>query len=320
MQKRRLGQSQILTAPLVLGGNVFGWTLDEAGSFRILDEFVGAGFDFIDTADVYSSFVPGSVGGESETIIGKWLAQRGNRNRVVIATKVGMRMGPNREGLSRAYIFRAVEDSLRRLQTDYIDLYQSHCDDARTPLEETLQAYAELIRQGKVRAIGASNYGAARLTEALDLAKRENLPRYESLQPEYNLYARANYETDLETVCVQRGLGVITYFSLASGFLAGKYRSPADLKGAARAEFVGKYLNPRGQRILRALDAVAAARRSTPVSIALAWLMARPGVTAPIASATSSAQLKALIAAAQLQLEPAEIEALDRESRQAAGE
>jgi aryl-alcohol dehydrogenase-like predicted oxidoreductase len=320
MQKRRLGQSQILTAPLVLGGNVFGWTLNEADSFRILDEFVGAGFDFVDTADVYSSFVPGNVGGESETIIGKWLALRGNRNRVIIATKVGMRMGPNKEGLSRAYIFRAVEDSLRRLQTDYIDLYQSHCDDAATSLEETLQTYAELIRQGKVRAIGASNFGAARLTEALDLAKRESLPRYESLQPEYNLYDRANYETHLETVCAQRGLGVITYFSLASGFLAGKYRSPTDLKDAARGGFVGKYMNPRGERILHALDEVAASHHSTPASVALAWLMARPSVTAPIASATSSAQLKTLIAAAQLQLEPAAIEALDRASKPAAGE
>ena len=321
MQKRRLGQTQILTAPLVLGGNVFGWTLDEAGSFRILDEFVGAGFDFIDTADAYSTFVPGHVGGESETIIGKWIAQRGNRNRVVIATKVGMRMGPNMQGLSKAYIFRAVEDSLRRLQTDYIDLYQSHRDDPGAPLEETLQAYAELIRQGKVRAIGASNYTAARLAEALDVAKRESLPRYESLQPEYNLYDRADYETNLEAICIQRGLGVITYFSLASGFLTGKYRSPTDLKGGgARGQFAARYLTPRGEKILRTLDEVAASHRSTPASVALAWLMARPSVPAPIASATSSAQLKALIAAAQLQLEPATIDALDRASRQAAGE
>jgi len=312
MQKRRLGQSQILTAPLVLGGNVFGWTLNEADSFRILDEFVGAGFDFIDTADSYSNFVPGNVGGESETIIGKWLAQRGNRNRVVIATKVGTRMGPDMQGLSKAYIFRAVEDSLRRLQTDTIDLYQSHRDDPATPLEETLEAYAELIRQGKVRAIGTSNYDAARLVEALDIAKRESLPRYESLQPQYNLYDRADYETNLESICVERGLGVITYFSLASGFLTGKYRSPADLKaGGARGGFVGHYLTPRGQRILRALDEIAASHHSTPASVALAWLMARPGVTAPIASATSSAQLKTLVSAAQLQLEQAAIEALD---------
>jgi len=320
MQKRRLGQSQILTAPLVLGGNVFGWTLDEASSFRVLDAFVGAGFDFIDTADVYATFVPGNVGGESETILGKWMAQRGNRNRVVIATKVGMRMGPDKEGLSKAYIFRAVEDSLRRLQTDYIDLYQSHRDDAGTPLEETLQAYAELIRQGKVRAIGASNHSAARLKEALDVAKRENLPRYESLQPEYNLYDRADYENGLEAVCVEHRLGVITYFSLASGFLAGKYRSKSDLKAAARGGMVGKYLTPRGERILHALDEVAASHGSTPASVALAWLMARPSVTAPIASATSSEQLNTLITAVQLKLESAAIEALDSASRHAAGE
>ena len=319
MQKRRLGHSQIVTAPLVLGGNVFGWTLDEASSLRILDEFVGAGFDFIDTADVYSNFIPGNVGGESETIIGNWMAQRGNRNRVTIATKVGMRMGPDKEGLSKAYIFRAVEDSLRRLRTDYIDLYQSHCDDAATPLEETLQAYAELIRQGKIRAIGASNYGAARLEEALDIAQRENLPRYDSLQPEYNLYDRANYEIHLETPCERHGLGVITYFSLASGFLAGKYRSRSDLKAAARGGMVGKYLTPRGERILRALDEVAASHHSTQASVALAWLMARPSVTAPIASATSSAQLHTLLAAVRLKLDPAAIRALDGASAPAAG-
>ncbi len=315
MQKRRLGQSQIHIAPLALGGNVFGWTLDEAGSFRILDEFVGAGFDFIDTADAYSNFVPGNAGGESETIIGKWLRQRGNRDRVIIATKVGMPMGPGMRGLSRAYIFRAVEDSLRRLNTDYIDLYQSHRDDPGTPLEETLQAYAELIRQGKVRTIGASNYEAPRLVEALDLAEKKGLPRYESLQPLYNLVDRADYEAKLEPICAQRGLGVITYFSLASGFLSGKYRTPADLKkGGARGEFVGRYLTPRGDAILRALDEIAAAHHSTPASVALAWLMARPSVTAPIASATSSTQLKTLIEAAQLRLEPAAIATLDQVS------
>jgi aryl-alcohol dehydrogenase-like predicted oxidoreductase len=315
MQKRRLGQSQILTAPLALGGNVFGWTVDEPKSFRILDEFVGAGFEFIDTADAYSNFVPGNVGGESETIIGKWLQQRGNRNRVVLATKVGMRMGPGMQGLSKAYIFRAVEDSLRRLKTDYIDLYQSHRDDPATPLEETLQAYAELVRQGKVRAIGASNYEAPRLLEALDIAKRESLPRYESLQPQYNLYDRADYESNLEGICRQHGLGVITYFSLASGFLTGKYRAAEDLnKGGARGAFVGRYLTPRGEKILRTLDELAASHQSTPASVALAWLMARPGVTAPIASATGSAQLKTLIDAVQLELEPAALQALDRAS------
>jgi aryl-alcohol dehydrogenase-like predicted oxidoreductase len=315
MQKRRLGQSQILTAPLVLGGNVFGWTLDAPSSFRILDEFVGAGLDFIDTADVYSNFVPGNVGGESETIIGNWLQQRGCRNRVILATKVGMRMGPDMQGLSKAYIFRAVEDSLRRLKTDYIDLYQSHRDDPGTPLEETLQAYAELIRQGKVRAIGASNYEAPRLPEALDIAERETLPRYESLQPQYNLYDRAHYEGNLEAICRQHGLGVITYFSLASGFLTGKYRVAEDLKkGGARVDFVARYLTPRGEKILRALDEVAASHQSTPASVALAWLIARPGVTAPIASATSSAQLKTLIDAVHLELAPAALEALDRAS------
>lgn len=315
MQKRRLGRTQIHTAPLVLGGNVFGWTLDEAKSFRILDEFLAAGFDFIDTADVYSNFVPGNVGGESETVIGKWLKQRGNRDRVILATKVGLPMGPGMRGLSKSYIFRAVEESLRRLQTDYIDLYQSHRDDPETPLEETLQAYAELIRQGKVRAIGASNYDAARLSEALDIAERRGLPRYESLQPQYNLYDREDYESRLEPICKERGLGVITYFSLASGFLTGKYRTPEDLKkGGPRGAFVGRYLTPRGERILHALDEVAASHHSTPASVALAWLMARPGITAPIASATSSAQLKALIDAVQLQLDRAAIEALDRAS------
>ncbi len=315
MQKRKLGRSRIETAPLVLGGNVFGWTLDEAKSFRILDEFLGAGFDFIDTADVYSSFVPGNVGGESETILGKWLKERGNRNRVIIATKVGMQMGPGMQGLSKAYIFRAVEDSLRRLQTDYIDLYQSHRDDPETPVEETLQAYAELIRRGKVRAIGASNYGAARLVESLDIAERQGLPRYESLQPLYNLYDSADYENNLEAICKQRGLGVISYFSLATGFLTGKYRSPEDLKkGGMRGQFAERYLSPRGDKILRTLDEIAASHRSTPASVALAWLMARPSVTAPIASATSTSQLKTLTDAVQLKLEPASIEALDRAS------
>jgi aryl-alcohol dehydrogenase-like predicted oxidoreductase len=315
IQKRRLGQSQIRTAPLVLGGNVFGWTLDEPSSFRILDEFVGAGFEFIDTADVYSNFVPGNVGGESEAIIGKWLQQRGNRNQVILATKVGMRMGPDMQGLSKAYIFRAVEDSLRRLKTDYIDLYQSHRDDPGIPLEETLQAYAELIRQGKVRAIGASNYEASRLLEALEIAKRESLPRYESLQPQYNLYDRADYEGNLEAICRQHGLGVITYFSLASGFLTGKYRAAEDLKkGGARSGLVGRYLTPRGEKILRTLDDVAASHQSAPASVALAWLMARPGVTAPIASATSFAQLKTQIDAVHLELAPAALEALDRAS------
>jgi aryl-alcohol dehydrogenase-like predicted oxidoreductase len=314
MEKRRLGRSDIHTAPLCLGGNVFGWTLDEANSFRILDEFVAAGFDFIDTADVYSTWVPGHVGGESETIIGNWLRQRGNRAKVVLATKVGWQMPPDGSGLSRAHVVRAVEDSLRRLQTDYIDLYQAHVDDADTALEETLAAFGDLIRQGKVRAIGASNYSAARLTQALDLAEQRDLPRYDSLQPLYNLYDRSGYEGELAPLCVKRGVGAITYFSLASGFLSGKYRSQQDLAGRARAPRVEKYMNPRGMAILRALDEVAATHKSTPASVALAWLLGRPGVTAPIASATSSAQLAALVAAAHLQLDAAAVQKLNEAS------
>jgi len=315
VEKRRLGQSQIHVAPLCLGGNVFGWTLDEAASFRILDQFLAAGFDFVDTADVYSTWVPGHVGGESETIIGKWFRQRGNRDKVILATKVGWLMPPDQKGLSKARIVRAVEESLRRLQTDYIDLYQAHIDDAQTPLEETLGAFGELIRQGKVRAIGASNYTAARLREALDLAQRGDLPRYESVQPLYNLYDRSGFEAELAALCVARNVGAITYFSLASGFLTGKYRSPADLTGRARAPRVEKYLNPRGSAILGALDEVAAAHATTPASVALAWLMGRPGVTAPIASATSSPQLEALVAAADLTLDAAAIQRLDQASR-----
>jgi len=314
MQKRKLGQSDIRTAPLVVGGNVFGWTLGETESMRLLDEFLEAGFNFIDTADVYSRFVPGHTGGESETLIGKWLHERGNRDRVIVATKVGLPMGPGQEGLSKGYIFKAVEDSLRRLQTDYIDLYQSHRDDPGTPLEETLGAYAELIRQGKVRAIGASNYPGARLKEALDLADRTALPRYQSVQPLYNLYDRADYEQDLEPLCKQRELGVIPYFSLASGFLTGKYRSRQDLEGSARAGLVGRYLDARGERILRALDEVAASHHSTPAAVALAWLIARPSVTAPIASATNTAQLRSLIDGVELKLDAASIEALNRAS------
>ena len=309
MEKRRLGQSDIHTAPLCLGGNVFGWTLDEAASFRILDEYVAAGFDFIDTADVYSTWVPGHVGGESETLIGKWLRLRGNRSRVILATKVGMQM-PDGRGLSKAWILRAVEASLRRLQTDYIDLYQSHVDDADTSLEETLGAFGDLIRQGKVRAIGASNYSAERLTQALDLAQQRGLPRYDSLQPLYNLCDRSAYESELAPLCVQRGVGVITYFSLASGFLTGKYRSSRDLAGHARGPGVQKYLNPRGMAILHALDEVAAAHSTTQASVALAWLMGRPGVIAPIASATSPAQLAALVAAVDLKLDAASMEKL----------
>lgn len=301
-------------APLAFGGNVFGWTAGEAVSFRLLDAFVAAGLDLIDTADAYSFWVPGNRGGESETIIGKWLKRSGKREQVVIATKVGMDLGPGRKGLTKAWITKAVEDSLRRLGTDRIDLYQAHIDDADTPLEETLGAFAGLIKQGKVRAIGASNYTAPRLKEALELSARLGLPRYETLQPQYSLCERAGFEAELEALCVERGVGVITWGSLASGFLSGKYRAEKDTEGRARGERVKQYLNERGRRILAALDEVAAQTRSTPAQAALAWLMARPGVTAPIASATSLEQLDDLIAATSLDLPAATAAALDRAS------
>jgi aryl-alcohol dehydrogenase-like predicted oxidoreductase len=305
MEKRRLGQSDLMVSPLCLGGNVFGWTADEATSFKILDGFVDAGLNFIDTADVYSAWVPDHTGGESESIIGRWMKARGTRDRVVVATKVGWE-----RGLSAAHIRTAVEDSLKRLQTECIDLYQSHKDDPNTPLEETLGAHAELIKAGKVRAIGASNYSAARLREALDVSARTGLPRYESLQPEYNLHDRAGYEAELEPLCRENSLGVICYYALASGFLTGKYRSEADFGKSARGQRMGKYLNERGRRILAALDEVAAQCQATPAQVALAWLIARPGLTAPIASATSQDQLKDLIAATRLRLDPAAIERL----------
>lgn len=314
MQKRTLGNTAIKVAPLMFGGNVFGWTLDEAKSFAILDAYAAAGFDFIDTADVYSRFIPGNQGGESETILGKWMKLRGNRIHMIIATKVGMDMGEGRQGLSKAYIFKAVEDSLRRLQTDYIDLYQAHTDDQNTPLEETLDAFAQLIQQGKVRAIGASNYTPQRLEEALQVSKQNNLPAYQSLQPLYNLVDRAAYEDGLQAVCQRHGLGVIPYFSLASGFLTGKYRSEADCAKGSRGAFVKHYLNGRGLRILAALDEVAAARDTTPAVIALAWLMAQPTITAPIASATSLAQLQDLIYATEIELSREDIAKLNQAS------
>jgi aryl-alcohol dehydrogenase-like predicted oxidoreductase len=314
MKLRKIGRSGLEVAPLAFGGNVFGWTIDEATSFRLLDAFVAAGFNLIDTADVYSRWAPGNQGGESETILGKWLKQGGNRAKVVVATKVGMEMGPGEVGLSRPYIFRAVERSLSRLQTDHIDLYQSHKDDASTPLEETLGAFSELIQQGKVRAIGASNYSADRLSEAMTVSRENGLARYECLQPLYNLYERAPYEDGLEAVCRAEEIGVIPYYSLASGFLTGKYRSEADLSQSARGAKVKSYLNDRGFRILAALDEVAATHRSTPARVAISWLLTRPTVTAPIASATRLEQLDDLIAATQLELDSASIAALDAAS------
>jgi aryl-alcohol dehydrogenase-like predicted oxidoreductase len=316
MKKRKLGNSGLEVAPLAFGGNVFGWTVDESTSFQLLDGFAGAGFDFIDTADIYSTWLPGNKGGESETIIGKWMKQKGNRNNVIVATKVGMEMGADKKGLTKTYIFRAVEDSLRRLQTDYIDLYQSHEDDQGTPLAETLSAFADLITQGKVRAIGASNYKADRLAKALEVSEQMGIPRYESLQPCYNLYERADYEEKLEPLCLEKGLGVIPYYALASGFLTGKYRSEADLSKSPRGQDIKKYLDDRGFRILKALDQVAEQYDSTPARVALAWLLARPSITAPIASATSLTQLDDLIAATELRLEADVIELLNQASAQ----
>jgi len=313
-QKRKLGASGLAVGPLALGGNVFGWTADEPRSFQILDAFAASGLNLIDTADVYSKWAPGHQGGESETIIGKWLKRSGSRGKVIIATKAGMEMGPNRKGLAKSYILRAAEDSLQRLQTDYIDLYQAHTDDPGTPLEETLEAFAQLIKQGKVRAIGTSNYSAARLSEALRIAEQHGLPSYQSLQPLYNLCDRSDYETNLEPVCRKHGFGVITYFSLASGFLTGKYRSEADLSKSARGQAVKKYLNERGFRILLALDQVAEQYHSTPARVSLAWLMARPSVTAPIASATSLEQLTDLVEATKLALDPSAVEILNQAS------
>ena len=303
MLKRKLGKSGLEVAPIAFGGNVFGWTVDQSMSFRLLDAFVDAGFDLVDTADLYSRWVPGNEGGESETIIGNWFKTSGKRDAVTLATKVGMDLGGDKKGLSRKHIVRAVEDSLRRLQTDRIDLYQSHTDDEKTPLDETLRAYAQLIGQGKVRAIGASNYTEARLGEALAVSEINGFPRYETLQPCYNLFDREEYESGLEALCLEKGLGVITYYSLASGFLSGKYRSEKDLAKSARGEGVRKYLNPRGFRILDALDKTAADRGVTQAAVALAWLMARPGITAPIVSATNPGQLNELLAAATLNLD-----------------
>ena len=314
MNKRNLGNSGLETFPLSLGGNVFGWTADEQTSFALLDAFVAAGFSLIDTADVYSVWAPGHVGGESETVIGRWLKRSGRRQDVLIATKVGMEMSPERKGLSRAHILESVENSLKRLQTDYIDLYQSHIDDDKTALDETLETYARLIEQGKVRAIGASNYKAERLGEALQMSKQHGYPSYQTLQPFYNLYDRADYETNLEPICMEKGLGVISYFSLASGFLTGKYRSEADLSKSPRGRRTKDYLNDRGFRILQALDQTANRLESTPACVALAWLIARPSITAPIASATSLEQLDDLIEATRLELDGASIALLNKAS------
>ena len=313
--RRELGRSGLQVSPLCFGGNVFGWTVDEATSFSLLDAWLDAGFNFIDTADVYSIWAPGHVGGESEAIIGKWLARSGRRAQVVLATKVGKPMGPEMKGLKPAYIRIAVEASLRRLQTDHIDLYQTHDDDAETPLAETLGAFDELIRAGKVRAFGASNYRAPRLAEALRTSAEQGLPRFESLQPLYNLVDRAVFEDELQPLCLAQGVGVINFYALAAGFLTGKYRSQADAGKSARGpNVVKRYLNERGLTVLDALDVVAARHGATPGQVALAWQMQRPGITAPIASATSLAQLAELAAATRLPLSVDDHQALDQAS------
>jgi len=314
MLKRELGRSGLQVTPLCFGGNVFGWTVDEATSFSLLDAWVGAGMNFIDTADVYSRWVPGHTGGESETIIGKWLKRSGKRDQVVLATKVGKDMGDGKVGLAPAYIRSAIEASLKRLQTDVIDLYQSHDDDASVPLADTLGAYADLIKAGKVRAIGASNFTAPRLAEALAASAAHGLPRYECLQPLYNLVERPAFEAELEAVCLQHGIGVINFFALARGFLSGKYRSEADLAKSPRGQGVKQYLNPHGLRVLGALDAVAQRLNATPAQVALAWQIAQPSVTAPIASATSLAQLADLVAAAHLTLDADAVHQLNEAS------
>lgn len=303
MKLRKLGASDIEVAPLAFGGNVFGWTVNEQEGFALLDRFVEKGFNLIDTADVYSSWVPGNKGGESETIIGRWLKKSGKRHKVIIATKVGMEMGPGKKGLKKNYILEAVEGSLKRLQIDCIDLYQPHKDDLETPMEETLSALDELIKAGKVRIIGASNFSKERLQMALDVSQKYSLPRYMTLQPRYNLYDREEYESELSQFCVKNNIGVISYYSLASGFLTGKYRSLEDLSQSSRGPGVKSYLDAKGMEILRKLDVVAREYQATPAQVALAWLMTRPGIVAPIASVTKLSQLDDIMRASELTLD-----------------
>ena len=316
MKLRPLGLSGIEVAPLAFGANVFGWTADEPTAFRLLDTFTDSGFNLVDTADIYSKWAPGNSGGESETVIGRWIALGGGRReRIVLATKVGMEMPGGKKGLSRQYIAQAVEDSLKRLQTDRIDLYQAHAEDPGTPIEESLEAFSRLVRDGKVRAIGASNYAAASLEKAEQAARSAGLPRYETLQPQYNLYARQDFEEKLQPACEKLGVAVIPYWSLASGFLTGKYRTEADLAQSPRgAGIKTKYMNERGMRILAALDQVAKSKRAKDSQVALAWLMSRPTIAAPIASATTLAQLRELMAAAELTLDPESLALLDSAS------
>ncbi|MFT3946086.1 MAG: aldo/keto reductase [Agriterribacter sp.] len=303
MKKRRLGNTDIDIAPLLFGGNVFGWTIDEKQSFALLDDFVTAGFNGIDTADSYSRWAPGNSGGESEIIIGNWMKARKNRDKVIIATKVGADMGQGHKDVSKNYILEAAEASLKRLQTDYIDLYQTHWDNEETPVNETLEAYDMLVKQGKLRWIGASNLSPKRLQASLQVSKSKGYPAYQTLQPEYNLYDREKFEKRYQPFCLENNISVISYYSLASGFLTGKYRSEADLAKSKRGAGIKKYLNERGLRILKALDEVSEKYNTTPASIAIAWLIAQPAIAAPIASATNTAQLKALTDAVSITLD-----------------
>ncbi len=317
MEPRTMGRTGLFVAPICLGGNVFGWTIDEPTSFKVLDAYVAGGGGFIDSADVYARWAPGNDGGESETVLGNWLRERGNRDKLIIATKGGSPMddSPHMKGLSRRRIIAAVDASLKRLKTDYIDLYQSHQDDRNTPLEETLRAYSDLIQAGKIRYIGASNYSAWRLTRALWESERHNFPRYETIQPPYHLLNRADYERELEPLCQELGVGVITYSSLASGFLTGKYRRDGALPNSQRAGGVQqRFMNDRGFAILDAVEGVAKAHNATSTQIALAWILSRPGMTAPIASATSVEQVGELLGAAEITLSADDLTALDTAS------
>ncbi|MDQ7959140.1 aldo/keto reductase [Flavobacterium lindanitolerans] len=314
MEKRKLGNTDLHIYPVAFGGNVFGWTLDEKKSFEILNGFTEAGFNFIDTADVYSRWAPVNTGGESERIIGKWLKEKKNRHNIVLTTKVGSDMGDGRKGLKKQYILKAVEDSLQRLGTDYLDLYQTHFDDVETPVEETLEAYAQLQKDGKIRWIGTSNMSPERILASLEASAAKGLPRYETLQPHYNLYAREKYETQYESLALENGLGVITYFSLESGFLTGKYRTKDDLGKSPRGGDMDKYFDERGLKILAALDEISNQYKATPAAVSLAWLIQRPSVTAPIVSATSKSQLESIILAPQLNLDADAIRLLDKAS------
>jgi len=310
MQLRTLGPTELRIAPLVLGGNVFGWTADKATSFAILYAFLAAGFNAIDTADVYNRFAPGLNGGESETIIGEWMKDRGVRNRVVLITKGGLEMGPGMVGLGRDYLLRACDASLERLQTDYIDVYMSHRADPSVPIEETLETFRLLIEVGKIRHAGCSNYTAEETSAAL-AAPTAGRAQYQVAEPHYNLIERGQYQGKLEDVCVAHGLGVIVYYGLAGGFLTGKYRSKDNLAGNARMRTLSRYVNPAGLKLLDSLDIVAARHSATPAQVALAWLMARPSVTAPICSATSTRQLADVLKSVELELMPEDFAVLD---------